>query len=125
MRGSSARACSSVTASPPPPQDAANAAINSGTAAHTSRLDGLSVGVLSHEIVSAFNCQFSTSVQDCLLITAARYPAPKPLSILTTAPPAAQAFSIASSGASPRKLAPSPTDVGTAMTGVATSPATT
>src|SRR3972149_5377218 len=107
MRGSSARACSSVTASPPPPpQDAANAAINSGTAAHTSRLDGLSVGVLSHEIVSAFNCQFSTSVQDCLLITAARDPAPKPLSILTTATPAAQAFSIASSGASPRKLAP-------------------
>ena len=40
------------------------------------------------------------------LITAARYPAPKPLSMLTTETPAAQELSIASSGARPPKLAP-------------------
>lgn len=40
------------------------------------------------------------------LIVAAMYPAPNPLSILTTATPAAHAFSIANNGASPLKLAP-------------------
>ena len=40
------------------------------------------------------------------LTRAARYPAPKPLSMLTTATPGAQLFSIASNAASPSKLAP-------------------
>ena len=44
-------------------------------------------------------------------------PAPNPLSMFTTATPAAQEFSIPSSAATPPKLAPYPTLVGTAMTG--------
>ena len=42
-------------------------------------------------------------------------PAPKPLSMFTTVTPAAQLLSIASSAAIPPKLAPYPTDVGTAI----------
>src|SRR5215510_12523106 len=52
-------------------------------------------------------------------------PAPKPLSILTTVMPDAHELSIARSAASPLKLAPYPTLVGTAMTGLSMSPATT
>ena len=59
------------------------------------------------------------------LITAARYPAPYPLSMLTTAMPGEQLLSIPSSAANPPKLAPYPTLVGTAITGAAISPATT
>ena len=40
------------------------------------------------------------------LMLAAMYPAPKPLSMFTTATPPAQLFSIARSGARPPKLAP-------------------
>ncbi len=41
-----------------------------------------------------------------ILIVAARYPAPKPLSMLTTPTPGAQELSIASSAARPARLAP-------------------
>ena len=51
--------------------------------------------------------------------------APKPLSIFTTETPLAQLLSIPSSAASPPKLAPYPTLVGTAMTGTSTRPPTT
>jgi len=56
---------------------------------------------------------------------AASWPAPKPLSMLTTATPDVQAFSIASSAASPWNEAPYPMLVGTAMTGASTRPPTT
>src|SRR5689334_14022942 len=59
------------------------------------------------------------------LITAAEYPAPYPLSMLTTEMPGEQLLSIPSSAANPPKLAPYPTLVGTAITGAATRPATT
>ena len=42
-------------------------------------------------------------------------PAPKPLSILTTETPLAQEFIMASNVVTPRKLAPYPTLVGTAL----------
>src|SRR5262249_2752148 len=48
---------------------------------------------------------------------AAAQRAPKPLSMLTTVPPAAQLVIMESSAASPPKLAPYPTLVGTATTG--------
>src|SRR6185437_5632458 len=51
--------------------------------------------------------------------------APNPLSIFTTVTFDAQLFSIPSSAATPPKLAPYPTLVGTAITGAATSPPTT
>lgn len=53
------------------------------------------------------------------------YPAPKPLSILTTLTPAEQLLSIDKSAESPPKLEPYPTLVGTAITGLSTSPPTT
>ena len=56
------------------------------------------------------------------LICVARYPAPYPLSIFTTAMPFAQEFIIVSSADNPCILAPYPTEVGTAMTGLLTSP---
>src|SRR5665811_220243 len=56
------------------------------------------------------------------IIREAAYAAPNPLSILTTVTPAAQLFSIESRAASPPKFAPYPTLVGTAITGIATSP---
>jgi hypothetical protein len=59
------------------------------------------------------------------LIWLAAYPAPKPLSILTTVTPLPQLLSMASKAANPPKLAPYPTLVGTAMTGRLTRPATT
>src|SRR5438874_1131207 len=59
------------------------------------------------------------------VIWLARYPAPNPLSMLTTATPGAHAFIIPRRAAIPSKLAPYPTDVGTAMTGTSTRPATT
>src|SRR3954465_9523395 len=45
--------------------------------------------------------------------------------MLTTVTPAAQLLSMPSSAAMPPKLAPYPTEVGTAMTGLDTMPATT
>ena len=51
--------------------------------------------------------------------------APSPLSMLTTATPVAQLFSMPSSADSPPKLAPYPMLVGTAMTGARTRPPTT
>ena len=51
--------------------------------------------------------------------------APKPLSMFTTETPVAQLFSMPRSAARPLKLAPYPTDVGTATTGHETRPATT
>lgn len=57
-------------------------------------------------------------------IEAARHAAPKPLSILTTPTPGAHPLNIPSNAASPPKLAPYPTEVGTATIGAATSPAT-
>ena len=59
-----------------------------------------------------------------LLIMLAAYPAPNPLSMLTTQMPAAQLFSMARSAAMPPKLAPYPMLVGTAMTVWATRPPT-
>ena len=56
---------------------------------------------------------------------AAAYAAPNPLSMLHTTTPDAQLDSIPASAASPPKLTPYPTDVGTAMTGPATMPPTT
>src|SRR5699024_4882881 len=52
----------------------------------------------------------------------ARYPAPNPLSMLTTLHPEAQEFSMDSSADNPPKLAPYPTLVGTAITGQSTNP---
>ena len=52
----------------------------------------------------------------------ALYPAPKPLSIFTTLTPLAQLFSMPSSADNPKKLAPYPTLVGTAMIGLSTIP---
>src|SRR5208337_1753567 len=49
------------------------------------------------------------------LITLARYPAPKPLSIFTTQTLGEQLLSMPSSAATPRKLAPYPTLEGTAI----------
>src|SRR2546428_12626283 len=63
--------------------------------------------------------------EDQRLIWLARYPAPNPLSMFTTATPGAQAFIIPRSPATPSKLAPYPTDVGTAMTGPPRRPAPT
>src|SRR3989304_3098433 len=51
--------------------------------------------------------------------------APTPLSMFTTESPAAQEVSMAKRAVSPPRLAPYPTEVGTAMTGTSTSPATT
>ena len=59
------------------------------------------------------------------LIMLAIYPAPNPLSMFTTATLGEQLFIIPRSAARPRKLAPYPTLVGTAITGALTSPATT
>src|ERR1700723_394096 len=73
----------------------------------------------------------SPSVSPCLrghhnlLITLATQPAPNPLSIFTTLTFEAQLFNIASSAVNPPKLDPYPVLVGTAITGEATSPATT
>ena len=51
--------------------------------------------------------------------------APKPLSMFTTDTPSAHEFNIASAAATPPAPTPYPTEVGTATTGTATSPATT
>src|SRR5438270_3478534 len=59
------------------------------------------------------------------LIMEATYPAPKPLSILTTLTLEAQEFSMPRSAAKPLKDAPYPTLVGTAITGTRASPPTT
>src|SRR5690606_38866524 len=56
---------------------------------------------------------------------AAAMPAPYPLSMLHTKTPGAQLLSIVRSAAMPPKLAPYPTEVGTAITVAATSPPTT
>lgn len=56
------------------------------------------------------------------LIMLARYPAPKPLSILTTDTPLAQELSMESNADKPWKDAPYPTLVGTAITGQSASP---
>ena len=56
------------------------------------------------------------------LMRLATHAAPKPLSMLTTVTPLAQEFNIPRRAASPSKLAPYPTLVGTAMTGTRTSP---
>ena len=55
----------------------------------------------------------------------AAYPALNPPSMFTTVTPEAQLFSMARSAASPLKLAPYPTLVGTAITGLETMPPTT
>src|SRR3990172_6043332 len=60
-----------------------------------------------------------------LFIKLAAYPAPKPLSMLTTVTLAAQELSIASRVVSPPRFAPYPTLVGTAITGLSTRPPTT
>src|SRR5215469_12390288 len=60
-----------------------------------------------------------------ILMIEARYAAPKPLSILTTAVLGEQEFNIPKSAASPPNEAPYPTDVGTQITGAATRPPTT
>src|SRR3989338_39840 len=60
-----------------------------------------------------------------LFIRLAKYPAPKPLSIFTTAMPGEQQLSMVKSGAMPLKLAPYPTLVGTAITGFEIRPLTT
>src|SRR5262249_32985417 len=59
------------------------------------------------------------------LMTLAVAAAPKPLSMFTTDTPHAQLLSMPRSAAMPPKLAPYPTDVGTAITGTATRPDTT
>lgn len=59
------------------------------------------------------------------LIMAAMYPAENPLSMFTTLTFDAQLLSMLNSAAIPPKLAPYPTDVGTAITGAPTSPPTT
>src|SRR5439155_19542557 len=61
----------------------------------------------------------------CLLMRLATTAAPYPLSMFTTVTFDAQLFSIASSAASPLKLAPYPILVGTAITGTETRPPTT
>ena len=79
----------------------------------------------------SYSCRSHTHIhsdacrREVRLIIAARYPAPKPLSMLTTPMPGAQLLSMASSAAIPPKLAPYPTLVGTATIGVSTSPPTT
>src|SRR5512139_389818 len=60
-----------------------------------------------------------------LLIRLAMYPAPNPLSMLTTATPEAQEFSMARRAVTPPKLVPYPMLVGTATTGRSTNPPTT
>src|SRR4029453_13755800 len=62
---------------------------------------------------------------DACVIRDAATAAPNPLSMLTTVTPEAQLFSAASNAATPPKLAPYPTLVGTAITGLATRPPTT
>ncbi len=59
----------------------------------------------SHRLLLALSL-FRDYLLSGALITCARYPAPKPLSMLTTLTPAAQELSIESSAARPPKLAP-------------------
>src|SRR5204862_2251615 len=59
------------------------------------------------------------------LISEATYPAPNPLSMLTTLTLEAQEFIIPKSAARPLNAAPWPTLVGTAITGPPTNPPTT
>jgi hypothetical protein len=68
---------------------------------------------------------FHRLIPSMVLILWARKPAPKPLSMLTTLQPLAQELSMDSSAASPPKLAPYPTLVGTAITGQSTRPPST
>ena len=63
--------------------------------------------------------------QEALLIRLAMYPAPNPLSMLTTLTQLAHELSIASNAATPPKDAPYPTLVGTAITGQSAMPPTT
>ena len=89
-----------------------------GTPASTSAATAMSPAI--PEVGSKCRCRprraHVAGVRFRLSIDAIR-PAPNPLSMFTTATPAAQEFSIPSSAATPPKLAPYPTLVGTAMTG--------
>src|SRR4030042_6004328 len=85
----------------------------------------------SHDHVPACPCKaveiggFHSCSSPRRLMRPARYPAPNPLSMFTTAIPGTQVLSMVRSADSPSKLTPYPTLVGTAMTGLSTSPPTT
>src|SRR4030042_4222994 len=77
----------------------------------------------SHDHVPACPCKaveiggFHSCSSPRRLMRPARYPAPNPLSMFTTAIPGTQVLSMVRSADSPSKLTPYPTLLGTAMTG--------
>lgn len=75
--------------------------------------------------VEVFHGQVGVEGRTRALMALAAYPAPNPLSMLTTVRPLAQEFSMPSSAVSPPICDPYPTLVGTPMIGAPMSPPTT
>ena len=67
---------------------------------------GYGVGIRQEKSVGGYAVQVLRTAYLSLLIMLARYPAPKPLSMLTTQTPLAQLLSMVSRADRPLKLAP-------------------